>query len=46
MHAKFLTIKTEIRDIGIQNNIKINIAEVGCDNVGLTNWASINGLLQ
>ena len=41
MHAKFLARKTEIRDIGIENNIKINIAEVGCDNVGLT-----KGLLQ
>lgn len=46
MHAQFLAKKTEIRDIRVKNNIKINLAEEGCDSVGLTNWASIKGLLQ
>ena len=46
MHAKFLTRKTEIRDIGIKDNTKIILAQVGCDNVGLANWASMKGLLQ
>ena len=36
--------KHEIRDIGIKNNIKINLTEVGRDDVGLTKVASINPL--